>query len=171
VDPGYNLIENYFQLGNMPPCEPLAVRAGLRQNQRKWTRARQVVLDTLSSARRHLTPAEIYDQAKARYPHLGLTTVYRTLDVLTELGYVQRVHATNGCHSYTLSAQTHGHQLICSLCGRTEEFSDCDLEALIESLQSRTGFEINVHMLELMGYCPACQAKQRTAKRRAKRRK
>jgi len=145
--------------------------AKLHQNDRKLTRARQAVFDILASADRHLTPAEIYRQAKARYPQLGLTTVYRTLDLLAELGYVQRIHTTDGCHSYAPSAQAHGHQLICSLCGRTEEFSDCDLEALIELLQSRTGFEINVHMLELMGYCPACQAKQRAAKRRAKRKR
>ena len=143
----------------------------LRRNHHKLTRARQAVLDTLATAERHLTPAEIYRQAKTKYPRLGLVTVYRTLELLVEMGYLQRVHATDGCHSYAPSAQAHGHQLICSLCGRTEEFSDCDLEALIESLQNRTGFEINVHMLELMGYCPACQAKRRVAKRRAKRKK
>lgn len=141
------------------------LRAGLKQNHRKLTRARQAVLDILAVADRHLTPAEIYRQAKATYPHLGLTTVYRTLDLLVELGYVQRIHTTAGCHSYAPSAQTHGHQLICATCGRTEEFSDCDLEALIQTLQRKTGFEINVHMLELVGCCPTCQTKRGVRKK------
>lgn len=152
----------------MPTLEATTLRASLKQNHRKLTRARQAVLDILTTADRHLTPAEIYRQAKAAYPHLGLTTVYRTLDLLTELGYIQRVHTTDGCHSYAPSAQIHGHQLICAVCGRTEEFSECDLATLIQTLQRKTGFEINVHMLELVGQCPECQAKRGARKRRRK---
>ncbi|MCX7840125.1 MAG: transcriptional repressor [Anaerolineae bacterium] len=144
----------------MPTLEPTTLRASLKQNRRKLTRARQAVLDILATADRHLTPAEIYRRAKATHPHLGLTTVYRTLDLLAELGYIQRVHTSDGCHSYAPSAHTHGHQLICAVCGRTEEFSDCDLAKLIQTLQRKTGFEINVHMLELVGRCPSCQTKR-----------
>jgi Fur family ferric uptake transcriptional regulator len=143
-----------------------SLRAGLRENHRKLTRSRQAVLDILTQANRHLTPAELYRRAKTKYPHLGLTTVYRTLDLLVKLGYIQRVHFADGCHSYAPTAQAHGHHLVCSVCGRAEEFSDCDLEALMKSLQAKTGFEINVHVLELMGLCPECRAKSRTPKRK-----
>lgn len=155
----------------MTTLQPSALRAGLRQNHRKVTRARQAVLDILAHTNRHLTPAEIYRQAQRTYPQLGLTTVYRTLDLLVELGYLQRVHATDGCHSYALCAQAHSHQLICVMCGRTEEFSTCDLDALVRALQRKTGFEINVHVLELAGYCPTCRTKPRAVQRRTRRRK
>jgi len=151
--------------------QPLTLHKDLRQNHRKLTRARQAVLDILVHAQRHLTPAEVYRKAKVKYPHLGLTTVYRTLDLLAELGHIQRVHLTEGCHSYAPTAQTHGHHLVCSACGRAEEFTDCDLEPLIKSLQVRTGFEINVHMLELMGRCPDCRARSRATKRKSPRSK
>jgi len=144
----------------MPPEPTDALRQGLRENKYKLTRPRQTVLDIVAQADHHLTPAEVYHKAKARYPHLGLTTVYRTLDLLVELGYIQRIHLDEGCHSYAPAAQPHGHQIICSSCGRTEEFVDCDLDPLIETVQSRTGFKINVHMLELMGRCPDCQTQQ-----------
>ena len=137
-----------------------ALREGLRENKYKLTRPRQTVLDIVAQADHHLTPAEVYQKAKARYPHLGLTTVYRTLELLVELGYIQRIHLDAGCHSYAPAAQPHGHQIICSSCGRTEEFADCDLDPLIQTLQSRTGFKINVHMLELMGHCPDCQTRR-----------
>ena len=143
----------------------IGVRAGLRQNKRKLTRPRRVVLDILAQANQHLTPAEVYRKARLRYPHVGLTTVYRTLDLLVELGYIQRIHLDAGCHSYALSAKPHGHQLVCTSCGRAEAFADCDLEPLMKTLHAKTGYAIEVHMLELMGRCPACQSKARAKKR------
>ncbi|MGB8644941.1 MAG: Fur family transcriptional regulator [Anaerolineae bacterium] len=135
----------------------LVLSEGLRENKYKLTRPRRAILDIVAQADHHLTPAEVYERAKDRYPHLGLTTVYRTLDLLVELGYIRRIHLDAGCHSYAPAAQSHGHQLVCSNCGRIEEFADCDLDLLIKTLQTRTGYKINVHMLELMGRCPACQ--------------
>lgn len=134
------------------------MRDGLREHRRKLTRPRQAILDIIAAAEHHLTPAEIHKRARKKYPHLGLVTVYRTLELLTELGYVQRVHFHDGCHSYIAAAHEHAHHLVCSHCGKAEEFENCDLEPLIANLQRRTGFEINVHMLELMGRCPACSA-------------
>lgn len=151
----------------MPTTQFAILRQGLRAHHHKLTRPRQAVLDILTQANRHLTPAQIYRQAHANYPRLGLTTVYRTLDLLVELGYIQRLHLTDGCHSYASTAQSHGHHLVCSVCGRAEEFHDCDLGPLLKSLQAKTGFEINMHVLELMGRCPHCRTKARAAKRRA----
>jgi Fur family transcriptional regulator, ferric uptake regulator len=133
--------------------------ADLHENRRKLTRPRQVVLGIIARAQRHLTPAEIFRQAKGKYPQLGLTTVYRTLELLVELGYIRRVHLSDGCHSYVASAQAHGHHLVCSVCGRAEEFSECDLDSLMQSLHAKTGYQIDVHVLELMGQCPSCQGK------------
>ncbi len=129
----------------------------LRQGQHKLTRPRQVILDVISEASGHLAPAVICSRARERYPQLGLATVYRTLDLLVELGCIQRVHGEDGCHSYAAAPRPHGHHLVCSRCGRAEEFADCDLDALVQALQSRTGYRIDGHLLELFGRCPACQ--------------
>jgi Fur family ferric uptake transcriptional regulator len=150
----------------MPNTNPF--QTGLRQHRRKLTRGRQAILDIITQATRHLTPTEIYRQAKARYPQLGLTTVYRTLDLLVELGYAQRVHLEESCHSYLIATRAHGHHLVCSLCGRAEEFAECDVDALVRALESRTGYAIDVHMLELMGKCPNCQTKLRAHTARKK---
>ena len=138
---------------------PNEMRDGLREHRRKLTRPRKAVLDIIAYADHPLTPAEIHKRARKKYPHLGLVTVYRTLDLMTELGYVQRVHFTDGCHSYTASVQGHAHHLVCSLCGKAQEFENCNLEPLIENLQRKTGYEINLHVLELMGKCPECAAR------------
>jgi Fur family ferric uptake transcriptional regulator len=143
-------------------------QTGLREHRRKLTRGRQAILDIITQANRHLTPTEIYRKAKAKYPHLGLTTVYRTLDLLVELGYVQRVHLEESCHSYLIATRAHGHHLVCSSCGRAEEFAECDVDALVRALEARTGYAIDVHMLELMGKCPNCQTKTRAHSARKK---
>ncbi len=137
------------------------IHTNLRQNHRKLTRPRQAVLDVVMRAQRHLTPAEIYQKAKKRHPRLGLTTVYRTLDLLVEMGFIQRLHLDEGCHSYVATQQAHGHHLVCADCGRAEEFADCDLEPLMKSLRAKTGYDIDVHMLELVGHCPSCRHKQK----------
>jgi len=85
-------------------------------------------------------------------------TIYRTLDLLVELGFIQRIPLAEGCHSYAGAARVHGHHLVCSLCGRAEEFADCDLDPMMNALQAKTGFTIDIHMLELVGRCPQCQA-------------
>jgi len=136
-------------------------RASLRLNQRKLTRPRRAVLDVITQANRHLTPAEIYRKAKTKHPQLGLTTVYRTLDILLGLGFIQRIHLEDGCHSYAATVREHGHHLVCSACGRAEAFADCDLEPLMKTLQAKTGYTIDVHMLELVGQCPDCQSRSR----------
>lgn len=134
-----------------------AFEIGLRRGHRKLTRPRQAVLDVIAEAQEHLTPGEVYRRAKERYPRLGLTTVYRTLDLLVDLGFVQRVHAEAGCHSYAAALRQHSHHLLCSCCGRTEEFACGSLDPLVEALQARTGYHIQGHILEMIGLCPRCR--------------
>ena len=148
----------------MPAPVSTEMRDGLREHRRKLTRPRRAILDIIASADHHLTPAEIHKRARKKYPHLGLVTVYRTLDLLTEFGYVQRVHFADGCHSYAPSARGHAHHLVCSSCGKAQEFQDCDLAPLIAGLERKTGFEINLHVLELMGKCPDCRAARKSRK-------
>jgi Fur family ferric uptake transcriptional regulator len=149
----------------MQPLSEPTIQASLRQHHHKLTRSRQAVLNIVVKANRHLTAAEVYRKAKARHSGIGLTTVYRTLDLLVELGYIQRVHLAEGCHSYASVARPHGHHLVCAECGRAEAFEDCDLASLTRALQARTGYQVNLHVLELMGRCPACQSKARSRKR------
>ena len=148
----------------MAPTGTLALQADLREHHHKLTKPRRAVLDIIAKSERHLTPAEVYHKAKAKYPRLGLTTVYRTLDLLVEMGAIQRIHLAEGCHSYASAARAHGHHLVCSACGRAVEFADCDLEPLITALRAKTGYEIDAHVLELMGLCPDCQGKARAPK-------
>ncbi len=125
----------------------------------RLTKPRRAVLETLASSSTHLTPEELYRQARRRYRKIGLVTVYRTLGLLERLGLVQRVHAEAGCHSFAVvrSHEGHHHQLICRGCGRVEEFPDCALDGVLAGLQKRTGFIIESHHVEVIGRCAKCQ--------------
>jgi Fur family transcriptional regulator, ferric uptake regulator len=125
----------------------------------KLTRPRQAVLQVLAASGEHLSPAEVYARGKAIYPRLGLVTVYRTLEILTDLGLIKRVHLDDGCHTYAASALGHNHHMVCTVCGAVVNFEGGeDLSTLVRRLTDHTGYRINDHWLELFGTCPACQA-------------
>jgi len=120
------------------------------------TAPRQVIVDIMVDSDRALSPVEVYDLGREEYPRLGLVTVYRTLEKLSELGLIERVHQPDDCHRYLRATQGHQHLLICSSCGRVVYFSGDDLDFLFNRVAQDTGFEIDEHWLQLFGTCPAC---------------
>ena len=129
----------------------------LRQAGYRLTRPRLAVLQVLREHEEGLDPQEVHREGKAICPSLGLVTVYRTLDLLAELGLVRRVHSEERCHRFA-SAGRDRHYLVCQGCHRVIEFPCDGLETLIEGVRQRTGYAITGHLVELSGLCPACQA-------------
>lgn len=121
------------------------------------TAPRRAVAEAIYESCGSLSPADVYSRARALCPSLGLVTVYRTLDLLAEQGLIRRVHREDGCHSYASIVHSHGHHLVCRQCSQVIEFGDCGLHNLIEEISHRTGFDIDQHLLELVGTCPRCQ--------------
>ncbi|HHX43853.1 MAG TPA: transcriptional repressor [Chloroflexi bacterium] len=121
------------------------------------TRSRRAIVDAITSAPGGLTAAAILERAQNAHPSLGLVTVYRTLDILSGLGLVRRIHMEGGCHTYALAQCAHGHHIICERCHRAVEFEGCELHALENSVTLQTGFRITDHWLEMFGLCPSCQ--------------
>jgi Fur family ferric uptake transcriptional regulator len=131
----------------------------LKQAGYRVTKSRKSVVRTLQGAEGWLRPESILERARRRHPSLGLVTVYRTLNLLSELGCVRRVHFEDGCHGYAQSALSHSHHLVCKRCRQVVEFPGTDeLEPLLQRLALKTGFIIEDHMLELLGVCPDCQS-------------
>ncbi len=129
----------------------------LRLNGYKITPQRRAVLNAITSSHEHLTPAAVYKQVAGENPDVGLVTVYRTLEVLSELGLICRVHRGGRSRSYTQAPLGHHHHMICTVCGAVTDFSDCDLCELENRLSRETGFKIEGHLLEFSGICANCQ--------------
>ncbi len=141
-----------------PKQTPMA--QALREAGYKLTQPRLAVLQVLEENAAGLNPETIYALGRTLCPSLGLVTVYRTLDLLNELGLARRVHSEHHCHSYASAGSDH-HYLICEGCHRVIEFPCHGLEALLESVRRQTGYVISAHLLELSGLCPECQTNQR----------
>jgi Fur family ferric uptake transcriptional regulator len=122
------------------------------------TQPRKAVIQVLLEDDGYSSPAEVHARARSHCPTVGLVTVYRTLDLLSEMGFVRRIHADDGCHSYAAARHGHRHHLVCRDCGAAVEVEGCDLSAFLARVSDETGFQIEDHLLELIGLCSACRA-------------
>jgi Fe2+ or Zn2+ uptake regulation protein len=129
----------------------------LQENGYRLTEARRAVVETIETSTRALTPVQVFDVARKKYPALGLVSVYRTLEKLEELHLVQRVHQPQGCQAFIAETNRHEHLLLCQNCGRVTYFEGDDLDALMAAISQKTGYQIHEHWLQLFGTCAACQ--------------
>lgn len=129
----------------------------LKQGGYKLTSQRRAIVAEIASSHEHLTPAAIYGRVHENYPHIGLVTIYRTLEILAELGLVCEVHRGESRGYLLTRPMGHHHHLVCSGCGRVVDFKECDVTELANKLSRQTGFEIDSHILEFSGRCRQCQ--------------
>jgi Fur family transcriptional regulator, ferric uptake regulator len=114
------------------------------------------VLEVLARVDGHVTGADLVDGCRAVDPATTPSTVYRTLDVLEELGIVSHSHGREGRQEFHVNpAANHGH-MVCSSCGRTWELATAEVRPLAERLQKSRGFEVDVDHLSVEGRCAAC---------------
>jgi Fe2+ or Zn2+ uptake regulation protein len=141
------------------------VSAALAERGLRLTRQRRAVLDAIAAAPCSQSPVQVYDAARERCPELGLTTVYRTLEVLDEIGALRRVHGHDHCEGFVPASAAHGHTVVCSGCGRVTEFTACDMRELTAAAAQETGYRITDHFLQLTGLCAACGARENQPRR------
>ncbi len=128
----------------------------LRNAGYKVTPARQAVLQVIEQEGEHLEPAEILRRAQAIHPAIGRATVYRTLELLTQLNIVRPIYIGEHGPTYIRAAGGH-HHLVCSTCGIVIDFDQCVADEMTADLAERFGFQIQSHLLEFYGHCAACQ--------------
>ena len=133
------------------------IASTLRKHGYKLTPQRRVVIGAIAASPDHLTPADLYHKLHQDHPTIGLTTIYRTLEILTRLGLICELHAGGNSHSYTIGAPEHHHHIICSGCGAVVDFPGYHLSQLEARLSRETGFEIEGHLLEFTGRCRRCR--------------
>jgi len=129
----------------------------------RLTAARRIILETLAGSGGHLTADELTELVRQRSVAIGRMTVYRTLDLLCDLGLIRPVYQGTGAAHYILMQDGHHHHLICIGCGRVVEFDECALDETHERIALRFGFEVKGHLLELYGLCADCRSKENTA--------
>ena len=141
-------------------------RTLLKANGLKVTTQRIVILEVLENRpNEHLTAEEIYDCVKEEHPEIGLATVYRTIQLLSELNLIERLNLDDGLTRYEIGKQGvgkechHHHHLICLGCGKVLAFGEDLLEPLEQQIQDTMEFHITNHELKFYGYCNECKVK------------
>lgn len=138
----------------------------LRENGLKVTTQRLVILQVLySRPGAHMTAEEIYDLVKKKHPDIGLATVYRTIQMLSDLNLIDKLNLDDGYVRYEIgitdedSDGHHHHHLICNECGNIYPFEDDLLYELEEKIKNTTGFEVDDHEVKFFGHCKSCLEK------------
>jgi Fur family ferric uptake transcriptional regulator len=128
----------------------------LRARGFRMTSQRMAILHALRHAGTHLSPREVYRQAKQELPGLTEPTVYRTLEFLAENGLARPSQKGNGHLLYEIAGNDH-HHLVCRICGDEMIVEHVLLEQLYHKLESTSGYvRIDSHMT-FFGVCPGCQ--------------
>ena len=128
----------------------------LRARGFRMTSQRLAILHALRHAGTHLSPREVYRQAKQELPTLAEPTVYRTLEFLAENGLARPLQTGNGHLMYEIAGSDH-HHIVCRICSNELEVEHALLEDLYRKLESTSGYlRIDSHMT-FFGVCPHCQ--------------
>ena len=141
-----------------PPTSWDDVGARLRARGLRSTAQRRTVIDALATADGHVTGAELVERCRRVDPATTPSTVYRTLDVLEELGLVRHLHGADGREEYhVLPTREHGH-LYCAVCGVTTEIDAERATAIAATVRRADGFEVEIDHVTLVGRCLECAA-------------
>ncbi len=130
------------------------LRRTLHERGMRMTPQRQLVLDAVRSLG-HATPERICEHVRRTSPAVNITTVYRTLDLLEQLGLVRHTHLGHGAPSYSTEHHEHVH-LVCHECGNVREVPTATLDGLGAALRAQHGFALDPTHLALSGVCGRC---------------
>lgn len=144
-----NMLRKEFQI-----FDEFIMAKGLRH-----TDQRNEILSVFLATERHVSIDELFKLVKIKYPHIGYTTVYRTMKLLSESGLCGETDFGDGVlrfeHKY---GHEHHDHLICVKCGKFTEVADPRVEKLQENMVKRHGFKSLKHKLEVFGICRKCLA-------------
>jgi Fur family transcriptional regulator, ferric uptake regulator len=151
----------------MPPmkrksevADPIArARDALRARGLRWTPQRRALLEVLVQASGHVTGVELIERARLRDPETTASTVYRTLDVLEELGLVSHSHGHDGREEFHVWPIVEHAHLACEVCRATWEVEPDEARAITEGLERTRGFVVNLSHLTVSGLCSECRGR------------
>lgn len=133
------------------------IQTALKQKGYRLTSSRQKIVAALLNCGGHITADGLLEVVHDIDETVGRMTVYRTLELLSELGLIRPIYQGTGAAHYILLDGGHHHHLICSGCDAVIEFEECGLQEVGQLLAERFNFAVEGHLVEFYGRCPNCQ--------------
>jgi len=122
----------------------------------RLTPQRMMILSAIESSDDHISAEEIYAQVVAKYPHVNISTVYRTLELLKQLGLVTETDLGGGRFRYHPADKGHHHHLVCQQCGAIIDLDESLLSPLKSALLREYKFSADLRHLAIFGRCASC---------------
>jgi Fur family ferric uptake transcriptional regulator len=133
----------------------------LRAEGKRITAQRALLLSVIRESDGHLDADEIYRRARTKDPRISLSTIYRNLAMLKDLGVVRELHLDEEHHHYEIREDTDHYHLICSGCDRVFEFESALVAQMVADVEEDCGFLTERAHIDLVGLCKECRAKRR----------
>jgi Fur family transcriptional regulator, ferric uptake regulator len=145
-----------------PQQEQEVVEAHLRRHGFRWTNQRQLIVRLALATHDHFTAEQMLLRCQKQDPRVSRATVYRTLAVLEQAGFVEGLDTGDGGRRFehVIGHEHHDH-MVCKACAQIFEFRDDELERRQEVAARRIGFQIERHSLRIYGLCQKCQRANR----------
>ncbi len=127
----------------------------LRSRGYRLTPQRQLVLEAVAKLG-HATPEDIAGSVRETATGVNISTVYRTLELLEELGLVQHTHLGHGAPTYSVASELDHVHLVCRDCGAIDEAPPSVVATVVEELAATRGFQVDVGHFAVFGRCRGC---------------
>jgi Fur family ferric uptake transcriptional regulator len=132
-------------------------REFMRSKGLKLTKERQDILNEIGNMKKHFDPDELFIKLKTKGSKVSRASVYRTIPLLIESGFIEEVvRVDRHAHYERVSEKQHHDHMICMKCGRVIEFYSPTLEMLQNEICQKEKFKGIRHTLEILGYCEKC---------------
>lgn len=131
----------------------------LRKKGFKVTPQRLAVYRALAESKEHPSAEMIYSQLKETFPTMSLATIYKTVDMLVELGLVQKLNVGEDSFRYDAWTDDHSH-IRCTVCGRVDDLTEIDSDAILDAANRNSDYQITGQQFYFYGICKDCQKEQ-----------
>jgi Fur family ferric uptake transcriptional regulator len=140
--------------------DAIGITERLHEKGYRLTPQRLMILSAIESSRDHISAEEIYAQVAAKYPHVNISTVYRTLELLKKLGMVYEINLGEGRIRYHAEESGHHHHLVCQDCGVVIDIDESTLSSLRDILLRDYNFRAELRHVAIFGLCEKCHKKK-----------
>ena len=137
--------------------QPGSIIAKLSERGYRLTPQRAMILSAIEDSDHHISADEIYAQVAAKYPQVNISTVYRTLELLKQLGLVFEIDLGEGRVRYHSESKGHHHHLVCQKCGAVIDIDESTLIRLKDVLLNRYNFDAQLRHVAIFGFCESCR--------------
>jgi Fur family ferric uptake transcriptional regulator len=130
----------------------------LKERGHRLTPQRQLILEAIEAAEGHVSAETVHARVAAQFPQVNISTVYRTLELLQNLGLVTHTHFDDGIALYHLSEDSHHQHMVCRQCGAEREIDVDELAPLDRHLRAQYRFRADLAHFAIIGICGSCYA-------------